>query len=97
LKLPILTMPFVLSTFLFLQMTATGDNLRRVLNLTTPEIHRAEYLAELKANAPEAAPRDTTDEIAEEKELVLKEVKVLVEDRVKDVDEKKEEQQKIAE
>jgi len=93
LRLPILTLPFVLSTFIFLQMTATGDNMRRVVNITCPEWHRAEYLAELKANDPEAQHHDTADEIAEEKELVLKEVKAIVEDTVKD---EKEDAQKIA-
>jgi len=80
LQLPFLTFPFVLSTILFLSMTAMGGNLPRVEKITFPEMHRYEYLETLRINRPEQPPRDTTDEIAEEKELVLKEVKVIMEE-----------------
>ncbi|OXA55896.1 urea transporter 2 isoform X2 [Folsomia candida] len=97
LRLPFFTLPFVLSTFIFLQMSATGDNLVRVLNITSPEMHRREYLHNIRINSPDQGNRrDTTDEIAEEKELVLKEVKVIMEEAPKDNGEEKKTEEKSA-
>ncbi|CAG7699408.1 unnamed protein product [Allacma fusca] len=76
LRLPVFTLPFVLSTLLFLSVSASGEQFPRVTNFSFPELHRYEYLERRRLNR---INRNMQDEALhpEEKELVLKDIKVI--------------------
>jgi len=68
-RLPVFTLPFVLSTFIFLSVTSSGDFLTRVTNISFPEMHRYDYIENLKVK--ELEEQQNEQQVAtEEKGLV---------------------------
>ncbi|CAL8109150.1 unnamed protein product [Orchesella dallaii] len=80
LHLPVFTFPFVLSTLLFLSVATSGNQLPRVQNITFPEMHRYNYRETRRVKREEKRGQLPIDELPEEKELVLTDVKVINEE-----------------
>lgn len=79
-KLPVFTLPFALSTLLFLSVTTAGNHLPRVETITFPEMHRYYYREASRVKREQRCRKTSSivaDEIADDKELVLTDVKVI--------------------
>lgn len=73
--MPVFTLPFVISTLIFLSFTSRVG-LPRVTKFTFPELHRQEYMERMGLTD---LHKGDIEESPEEKELVLKDVKVTAE------------------
>lgn len=72
----------MLSTLLFLSVSTAGNQLPRVSEITFPEMHRYIYreFRRVKEAAKQEEKLVVAGEVAEEKELVLTDVKVINDD-----------------